>query len=475
MITTQLEQFPPPEEEDLLRQQLSECWRIQEAYWSQRSCLDWLSLGDQNTKFFHASTIQRRQRNMISSLNDGSGRWIDELNELTAHVTDFYRTLFSGQREVTDFSVLHDFPPVVSPAMNHNLTKPITAHEIKRDVFQLGATKAPGPDGFPGQFFQQHWDTVGSDLCCEVQSFFTTGVFPSTWNDTYISLILKVRHPEFITQFRPISVSNFQAKVISKILASRLQPLLSVLISDLQVAFTGNRSIQDCIIVVHEVLHKFKTRKKGRKYDFLLKVDMHKAFDRVSWEFLSVTLAAMGFNSQWIDWIEGIITSVRFSVMVNGTPSPFFRPSQGLRQGDPLSPMLFILVSNILSFMLLQDINSGLLKGIKLNHRCPTLSHVLFADDTVVFGKASPEEASRLRSTIDRYCRLSGQAVNESKSALKFSANTLLQLQQTISSVFSCAADDKLGNYLGLPTEWGRSRSDTFKFMFERLRQRASS
>ncbi|CAN0837158.1 LINE-1 retrotransposable element ORF2 protein [Linum grandiflorum] len=474
-ILVRLEQSLTIQEELSLRAQLAECWRIHEAYWSQRSGISWLALGDQNTRFFHASTIQRRRRNMILSLKDESGRWIEEPNELTAHATDFYQSLFSGTRDVTDFSFLQDFPSMVTDDMNALLARPINVAEIKKAVFQLGATKAPGPNGFPGRFFQQHWDTIGPDLCREVLAFFTTNEFPPSWNDTYLTLIPKVRHPESITQFRPINVSNFRAKVISKILASRLQPLLSQLVSDLQAAFTGNRAIQDCIIIAHEVLHKLKIRKKGRKFDFMLKVDMHKAFDRVSWDFLRVTLAAMGFNDRWIKWIEAIVTSVRFAVMINGKPSSFFRPSQGLRQGDPLSPMLFIIVSNVLSYMLQRDISSGLLKGLKLNHRCPTLSHVLFADDTVIFGKASRDEALQLQLTLSRYCRLSGQAINSTKSAIKFSANTPLEVKQQIATIFGTSIDDQLGSYLGLPTEWGRSRAETFRFMLERLQQRASS
>ncbi|CAN1190366.1 LINE-1 retrotransposable element ORF2 protein, partial [Linum perenne] len=463
------------DEEIRIRREVSQLWQDEETYWAQRAHINWLKLGDRNTRFFHNSTIQRRRRNQITSIKDERGLWIDDPGELNSHIKNFFHSLFSGTKNVTDLSFLQDFPKLVTTTINSNLCRAVSFNEVKSAVFQLGPLKSPGPDGFPGKFFQHHWDKIGTDLFKEIEGFFNTAIFPRSWNDTNIVLIPKLHHPEFISQYRPISITNFRAKIISKILSSRLKPYMPMLISELQSAFTGTRAIQDNVIIAHEVIHKLKTRKLGRNYDFLLKVDMMKAFDRVSWEFLLSTLSAMGFSQIWIAWIESIITSVRFSVLVNGNATQLFSPTRGLRQGDPLSPFLFIIVSNVLSFLIKKDLEYGLLKGIKLNHRCPTLSHILFADDTLIFGKANAREAAQIKLIFQRYSYISGQAINEGKSALLFSKNTPPTVKDEISAILNVSHQIQFGKYLGMPAEWGSSKVDTFAFILERLHIKAQS
>ncbi|CAN1830709.1 Transposon TX1 uncharacterized 149 kDa protein [Linum perenne] len=202
----------------------------------------------------------------------------------------------------------------------------------------MGATKAPGPDGFSGQFYRKYWSLVGDEVSTEIKQFFQSGIMPSGWNDTHIALIPKVPHPDSMAQFRPISCCNFNYKIIAKVLTNRLKRWMPSLVTEMQAAFTGGRMIQDNIIMVHEVLHQFRIRKKGRKYDMMLKLGMRKAYDLVDWSCLDKLLHAYGFNDVWRGWIKACINTVRFSVMFNGTPSEFFSPSRGIRQGDPLSP-----------------------------------------------------------------------------------------------------------------------------------------
>ncbi|CAN1760768.1 LINE-1 retrotransposable element ORF2 protein, partial [Linum perenne] len=352
---------------------------------------------------------------------------------------------------------------------------PISYAEIKAAAFQLGPSKAPGPDGYPGRFFQAHWDMVGNDLCAEIRAFFETSTVLHHWNDTFISLIAKVSHPESIGQFRPISVANFRMKVISKVLSNRLKPLLPNMVSELQAAFTGNRAIQDNVIVVHEVMHKLRIRKKGNNCDFVLKVDMLKAYDRVSCEFLFKTLEALGFNSVWIGWIRALVSTVRFAVLINGQPTPWFQPTRGLRQGDPLSPFLFILTSNILSFMIQKESDLGGIKGIRLNNNSHVLNHMLFADDTILFGKATIREAENIKNIMERYCTVSGQAINSEKSAIYFSQNTPDNQKQLVANCLRVPIDSSMGKYLGVPTDWGNTKTETFRYILDRLAARAQS
>ncbi|CAL1361203.1 unnamed protein product [Linum trigynum] len=422
------------EEERILLEELDSLWRDEEKMWRQRSRIQWLAEGDRNTKFFHSTTVLRQHFNRIVGLKNERGTWIKRPLDLANHIKGFYQNLFSGRSMDFDGHLLQGFPQLVSQEMNDILCRPVTNGEIKQAVFSLGPHKSPGPDGFSGQFYRNYWGSIEDNFCEEVESFFMESSLPSGWNDTHIALIPKISSPEMISQFRPISCCNFKYKVISKIMASRLKPIIPELVSDMQAAFTGGRVIQDNIIIVHEVLHHLKNRRQGKKYDMMLKMDMRKAYDLVDWECLTSLLQAYGFNQTWCDWIMECVRTVRFSILINGGPKEFFTPSRGIRQGDPISPFLFILMANALSFLLDKETSQGAIHGLKLKPSCPRLSHCLFADDTVNFGEASLEEATKIMSIINGYSYITGQEVNLEKSSIFFSKNTPDSLRTQIAA-----------------------------------------
>jgi len=146
-----------------------------------------------------------------------------------------------------------------------------------------------------------------------------------------------------------------------------LKPLLPMLITEEQSAFVASRQIQDNVLIVHEVIHRLKTRQRRRHFKAILKVDMQKVYDRVEWDFLQDYLLRLGFHSHWVHLIMQCISTPSFSIKMNGEYLPSFHPTRGLRQGDPLSPYLFIIIANLLSFLIRNAMNMGSLKGIKLN------------------------------------------------------------------------------------------------------------
>ncbi|CAL1398685.1 unnamed protein product [Linum trigynum] len=457
------------DEEKNLMEELSKIWMEEEAFWNQCSRVNWLQKGDQNTSFFHSSTIYRKHKNRILRLKDNEGIWVEDENRLKGLAQDFYKELFKARNPIPVNQLLEGFPGSVTAEMNEALCAPVTSEEIRKAVFSLGAKKAPGPDGFSGRFYRRFWDTTGETLCREIKEFFESASMPDGWNDTHIVMIPKVDSPDSISQFRPISCCNFRYKVISKIMATRLKIWTPFLVSELQTAFTGGRLIQDNIIIVHEALHHFKNHKRGRRRDMMLKLDMKKAYDMVDWDCLENLLKSYGFDERWCKWVSSCIRSVKFSILFNGEATDEFTPSRGIRQGDPLSPFLFILMSNALSFLIDKAVAQDQLKGIKLNSRCPVLTHCLFADDTVIFGRANHQEAEKILELIRDYGAITGQEVNINKSSVFFSANVPSEDKTSITDHIGFSSSNCHSKYLGVPTEWGNSKKETFQFLIQRM------
>ena len=208
-------------------------------------------------------------------------------------------------------------------------------------------------------FFKRFWNLLGDDLVAEVLEAVNRCKVPDSWNDTTIVLIPKVNNPTLVSQFRPISLCNVVYKVISKMLANRLRAILPEIISDHQSAFIPGRLITDNILIAYESMHRIK-KKCGKRGLCAIKLDMHKAYDRVEWNFPKKIMLKMGFNRRWVQLIMACVSSVKYNVRFNSMETGVFTPTRGLRQGDPLSLYLFLFVAEGLS---------SLLKGAKTKGR----------------------------------------------------------------------------------------------------------
>jgi hypothetical protein len=212
--------------------------------------------------------------------------------------------------------------------------------------------KAPGPDGYPVYFFQRNWDICGEDVTRAVLRVLNGDESPEEINSTFIVLIPKVPNPNLMGQFRPISLCNVVYKIISKTIANRLKTVLPYIISEEQSAFVPGRIISDNIIAAYECLHFMRANGTKKNAYCALKLDMSKAYDRVEWSYLSAIMGRLGFNKSWIDLVMKCVTTVSFSVLFNGEILDKFKPSRGIRQGDPISPYLFLICAEGLSCLL---------------------------------------------------------------------------------------------------------------------------
>lgn len=205
---------------------------------------------------------------------------------------------------------------------------------------------------------------LGADLLNVVEESQTSGRLEATIISTFIALILKTDHLLTFDDFHPISLCNCLYKIIAKIIANRVKPILSKHILPEQFAFLKHRQIHEVIGTAQEVLHTLHC-KRGK--GMIMKVDLSKAFDRVNWLYLRMLLTHLDFPFSSIRWIMGCISNIPFSVLVNGSATPFFTLSRALRQGRPLSPLLFLLVMEGFSRITSQEHRRGRLRGIKIS------------------------------------------------------------------------------------------------------------
>ncbi|XP_060968531.1 uncharacterized protein LOC133035965 [Cannabis sativa] len=270
-----------------------------------------------------------------------------------------------------------------------------------------------------------------------------------------------IHNPEKIEQFRPISLCNFLYKVVAKIIANRLRPIMNDLVSPLQSAFIPGRWIAESSILTQEIVYKIR-QKKGKGGLMAVKLDMLKAYDRMEWSFIERVLMANGFDSKVCHLIMACVRSVSYSVLLNGSPIKKIVPQRGLRQGDPLSPFLFLLCQEVLSKLLLKAESDGLVHGIKIASSAPPINHLMFADDTILFCRANEGEAETIIQCLSTYEQWSGQKCSMSKSSVLFSSNLIHTRKQSLLNCLkvSQVTGDEL--HLGNPFVFKRRKKEDY-------------
>ncbi|XP_074300856.1 uncharacterized protein LOC141632188 [Silene latifolia] len=335
--------------------------------------------------------------------------------------------------------------------------------------------QSSGPDGIPALFFQKCWGMIKSDFTKAVLSVLNSGRVLREVNRTFIALIPKGDNPEQVQDYRPISLCNIFMRIVTKCIANRMAKVMGSLVGEFQNAFLPGRLISDNILLAHEAIHVVNRHKFGKYGKFAFKADMSKAYDRVRWQFLNLTLRKFGFPENLVQLIMNCVSSVSYEVLLNGSPLEAFRPTCGLRQGDPLSLYLFILCMEVLSGKVLQAQNEGALRDIRLCPDAQPLTHLFFADDAVYFLKDSNKSIYSLKGILDAYCRASGKRINDNKSGVLFSPSTKLSQAKECLQVLNIRHNSGIGKYLGLPTEFQGSKQEIFAGLIESVSKRVSS
>lgn len=212
------------------------------------------------------------------------------------------------------------------------------------------------------------------------------------------------------------------------------------------------------------MFHGLRTNKACHGNFLGIKTDMSKAYDRVEWIFLQRILLKMGFSAEWVALMMQCISSVSYKVLLNGEPKGHIFPERGLRQGDSLSPYLFILCTEALIVNIKKEERQKRLTGLKVARACPAISHLLFADDSLFFCKATVQECGVILKLLKEYERASGQKINFLKSSIQFGHKVAAEVRVVIHELLGISTLGGMGNYLGIPESLGGSKIQIFGF-----------
>ncbi|GLU14892.1 hypothetical protein SLE2022_314330 [Rubroshorea leprosula] len=439
----------------------------EELFWCQKSRVEWLTSGDRNTAFYHASTVIRRSKNRISALKI-DGTWVREPSDLKQHINGFFMELFSQKTIQPTISSNSTYQPQLAIEDGESLLRPVSLEEVKTALFSMKGLKSPGPDGIQPIFYQKHWEEVSGTLLSFTNNVIRDGCFDLALLKAHIVLIPKGDNPDTIQKFRPICLLNVAYKVLSKVLVNRLRPFLQQLIGPFQNSFLVGRCTTDNIILSQEAVHSMR-KMKGRRGAMIFKIDLHKAFDSVDWTFLQHVLHDFNIPGPLIQLIMFSVTSLQLSVLWNGEELPPFNPQRGLRQGDPLFPYLFIMCMEKLSHKIQSQVHSRVWKPFRISRGGLALSHLFFADDLMLFCEASSQQVKVAMDCLTEFSNESGLAINLTKSKLYVSPNIQRQVAAALSHACGIPLTGELGNYLGVPILHGRPSASTYKHLLEKI------
>ena len=444
---------------------------MEETSWGKKSRETWLKEGDRNTGFFHRMANAHRRRNYLKSISI-NGRKLNKEAEIKEGLVNAYQNLLSdpgGWR-----------PPLPDLALNEigheeaaKLEEIFSEEEIWAAISGLNSEKALGPDSFPLAFWSFSWDFVKNEVLGFFKEFHEHGRFVKQLNATFLVLIPKKQTVEDFKDLRPISLVGGLYKILTKVLANIIKRVLDKVISKSQNAFVEGRQILDAVLIANEIVDS-SLRKKER--GLICKLDIEKAYDTINWEFLLQVMGKMRFGGRWLSWIKWCISTASFSVLVNGSPAGFFPSSRGLRQGDPLSPYLFVIGMEILSCLLNRATGGNYLSGTKIvdgRWEEMVISHLLYADDTLLFCRADNDELKFISWILMWFEAVSGLKINLNKSEI-LPIGPVANLEE-LASELGCKIGSLPTTYLGLPLGAKHKAQSVWDSVEERFRKRLAS
>jgi hypothetical protein len=360
-----------------------------------------------------------------------------------------------------------DFP-VLSEEDNNVLIAPFSLEEIEEAVKASDGTKCPGPDGFNFAFIKEFWNLMKHEVRIMFDQFAGIDSIPRCLLSYFLTLIPKVKSPQELGDFRPISLLGCWYKLLSKVLANRLASVIGVLIPKYQSAFLKGRQLVEGVVVVNEVIDYAR---KTRNNCMIFKVDFEKAYDSVDWNFLDYMLERFGFSSKWRSWMKACVWGGNLSILVNGSPTDEVPIKRGLKQGDPLAPLLFLLVAEGFGGMMRKAVVIERFQPFLVGGENLPISLLQYADDTLCIGNATVDNLWVLKAVLRGFEMASGLKVNFWKSCV-MGLNVDDDFLQMTSDFLNCKIGRTPFKYLGLPVGANPRKMSTWEPMLNVVRRR---
>lgn len=461
-----------PQEMNTRKMLQEELWAAalsHESLMRQKARVRWTKEGDCNSRYFHLLMNSRRTNNAVKGvLVDGS--WVDDPAIVKEEIRSFFNKNFSEPDQCRPVLNGVRFKSI-DQIQNDLLVGSFNADEIRAAVWDCGSEKSPGPDGLNFKFIKQFWEVLKPDFNRFIHEVHANGVFPRGSNASFITLIPKVKDPQNLNEYRPISLIGCIYKIVAKLLANRLKKLMSHIINEKQSAFIRGRQLLHSVLIANEALEEAK---RCHKPCLVFKVDYERAYDSVSWGFLSYMMRRLGFCSKWISWIEGCLRSATISVLVNGSPTKEFTPHRGLRQGDPLAPLLFNIVAEGLTDLMREALDKSFYSSLLVGEDNIPVNILQYADDTIFFGDASVQNVKTIKSILRSFELVSGLKKNFAKSSFGVVGKSE-QWQAEAARYLNCRILSFPFSYLGIPIGDNPSRSRLWDPIIKKCERRLAT
>ncbi|KAJ0428711.1 putative RNA-directed DNA polymerase [Helianthus annuus] len=456
------------EEREICKRVILEEDRLRIMDLKQKARIRWAVDGDENSAYFHGVVNANISDNRLNGLTI-DGAWVNQPSLIKDYVAAFFEDKFKETR--------HSRPGLRCPNLSRlsvdeatTLVCPFTLLEIKNAVWDCVGDRAPGPDGINFRFLKRCWAGVEHEFTQLFAEFYQKATISKGCTSSFLALIPKCQDPGGLSEFRPISLIGCINKVIAKVLVNRLKGVIHGLISEEQTAFLSGRSILDGPLMLNEIIPWLKRSKKA---GMIFKVDIEKAYDSLNWSFLESIMEQMNFPEIWRRWVMATVTTARASVLVNGSPTQEFDCHRGLRQGDPLSPFLFLFAMEALTGVIKEATRVGVYRGIQCTRHGPTLSHFLFADDVVFLGEWSMGNVLNLNRILRCFYLSSGLKVNLRKSSL-YGVSVEDTEVNMMASVLRCRVGEFPFKYLGLQVGANMTLVKNWKPVVDTFKRRLS-
>ncbi|XP_062114943.1 uncharacterized protein LOC133828913 [Humulus lupulus] len=360
-----------------------------------------------------------KKANRIASYVTADGRVEDNYPKVVSHFVDHFKVVLGCPNKATgciDLAITY-MGPSLSFEDQVKLIKPFSSHEVKEALFSISSIKSPSSDSFGTGFFKSLWKYIGKEVSKAIIEFFDTSHIPKSQNNAILTLIPKVDQPTTAAEYRPIACCTTIYKCISKMLYHRLVGILPKLINQNQGGFIKDRSLAHNVLILQDLIKGYKRKHSSPRC--LMKIDLSKAYDSIDLNFLENLLKALRFPGCFIRWVMICMRGSSYCLMMNGRLQGSFQGGKGLRQGDPISPLLFVIVMEYLTRSLFQATKE---KGFKFHPLCKSLNIIslCFVDDLLIVCKANTSSIQIIQHTLDDFSSTSGLLINKNKSRIYF-------------------------------------------------------